>query len=368
VTYDYLIVGAGFYGATFARLQTDLGRRCLVIDRRDHIAGNAYTYRVDDIDVHKYGPHIFHTDNDEIWQFVNRFGRFNNFINRPKAYVNGRLYSLPFNMNTFKEIWGVVVPRQAETIIESQRLKLDREPANLEEQALCLVGRDIYELLIKNYTQKQWNRHPRDLPADIIKRLPLRFTYDDNYFNDRYQGLPVEGYTKLVETMLDGIEVKLNCNYIFNRAELDSLAKRVVYTGGIDEYFDYDFGTLAYRGLKFETEILDIDNLQGNAVINFPESSCAWTRVIEHKHFNRSRSERTVITREYPAEWFQDQTAYYPINDSTNQKLFRRYQELAETRKNVIFGGRLAEYRYYDMHQVIGSAMAAVRRTQQGTL
>ena len=355
--YDYLVVGAGFFGATFSRLATDYGKSCLVIDSRNHIAGNAYTERVDDIDVHVYGPHIFHTDNLEIWRFVNRFAEFNNYINSPKAMIDGKLYSLPFNMNTFNQLWGCVTPVEAQAIIEQQRLQLDRPAENLEEQALSLVGRDIYELLIKDYTRKQWQADPKNLPAFIIKRLPLRFTYNDNYFNDRYQGIPVDGYTAIFERMLTDIPIELGVNYFDNREHWSNIAHKVVFTGRIDEFFDYTFGKLEYRTLDFQTEIVDIDNYQGTAVINYPDSTVPWTRIIEHRHFNRSRSNRTVITREVPGTWSKEKVPYYPINNDHNDAMYQRYRNQVEHLPNFIFGGRLAEYRYYDMHQVIGSAM-----------
>lgn len=360
--YDYLVVGAGFFGATFARLMTDAGRTCLVIDSRPHVAGNAYTERVDDIDVHVYGAHIFHTDNCDIWNFVNRFSEFNNYVNCPKALAGGKLYSLPFNMNTFYQLWGCITPTEAQKIINSQRLKLDRPAANLEEQALTLVGPDIYNLLIKEYTRKQWQREPCDLPAFIIKRLPMRWTYDDDYFGDRYQGIPVNGYTELVKNMLSDIDVEVGVDYFKDRAHLDGCADRVVFTGRIDEFFDYTHGELEYRTLDFEHQTLDTDNYQGNAVINYCDADVPWTRIVEHRHFNKSRSSRTVITRELPAVWTRDKVPYYPINDAVNQTRFDQYQTLAES-TSIIFGGRLAEYRYYDMHQVIGSAMKAVRLT-----
>lgn len=355
--YDYLVVGAGFFGATFARLAADHGKSCRVIDARDHIAGNAYTQRVDDIDVHVYGPHIFHTDNEKIWQFVNRFTEFNNYINSPKALVNGRMYSLPFNMNTFSQLWGVTTPAQAQTIIESQRLKLTEPAKNLEEQALSLVGHDIYNLFIRDYTQKQWQCDPKDLPAFIIKRLPVRFTYNDNYFNDRYQGIPVNGYTEMFENMLDGIDVELNTNYFDDREAWNNIAEKVVFTGRVDEFFDYKFGELEYRTLEFKTEIVNADNMQGTAVVNYPSTDVPWTRIIEHRHFNKSNSQRTVITKEIPVAWSKDCVPYYPINNDVNDQRYQQYRLEADQLPNIIFGGRLAEYRYYDMHQVIGSAM-----------
>lgn len=355
-------MGAGFFGATFARLQTDQGRSCLVIDRRDHVAGNAFTYQVDDIHVHRYGPHIFHTNDRSIWEFVNRFSEFVPYVNRPKVSVNGRFYSLPFNMNTFHQIWGVTTPQQAQQVIESQRLHLDRPAGNLEEQALSMVGHDIYNLLIRDYTQKQWQRHPRDLPPEIIRRLPLRFTWDDNYFNDRYQGIPEQGYTNLILNMLSGIETRLGVDYLADRAGLAGLATCTVYTGGIDEYYGYDLGELEYRGLEFETDVIDTDNYQGTAVVNYPDLSLPYTRIIEHRHFSSCQSPRTVVTREIPCAWQRGDTAYYPINDERNQCLYTRYRDRADQESNVIFGGRLAEYRYYDMHQVIGSAMAKCRK------
>lgn len=360
--YDYLVVGAGFFGATWARLAQDEGLSCLVIDSRPHVAGNAYTRRVDDIDVHVYGPHIFHTDNEHIWQWVNRFARFNNYINSPKAQVGSRLYSLPFNMNTFNQLWGVVTPEEAHARIEQQRLRLDRPAENLEEQALSLVGTDIYELLIRDYTQKQWQAHPRDLPAFIIKRLPLRFTYNDNYFNDRYQGIPEDGYTAMFERMLEDIPVELDTDYFADREHFNSLASKVVFTGRIDEFFNYEFGQLSYRTLDFETEILPTNNYQGTAVINYPEPTVPWTRVIEHRHFNRSRSAQTVITREIPVSWSPDRVPYYPINNNHNDSIYQQYHAQTQQLKHFVFGGRLAEYRYYDMHQVIGSAMQKFRQ------
>lgn len=357
--YDYVIVGSGFFGSTFARLMTDQGKRCLIIESRDHIGGNAYTKKVDDIDVHVYGPHIFHTNDSDIWQFVNRFAQFNNYLHCPKAQRNGRLYSLPFNMNTFNQIWGTHFPAEAEKILAAQRI--DKEPANLEEQALRLVGREIYDLLIRDYTAKQWQRHPRELPAFIIRRLPLRMTYDDRYFDDRYQGIPEDGYTRLFENMLDGIEVRLNTDYFDDRQHWHDLGRHLVYTGCIDRYFDYEHGRLDYRTLEFQTQVLDRENYQGTAVINSCDAYTEHTRTIEHRHFKRCSSARTVITKEIPRSWSDDAIPYYPINDPENTQKYRRYQDLAEALPDVIFGGRLAEYRYYDMHQVIGSAMKTVK-------
>lgn len=361
--YDYLIVGAGFYGATFARVMTDAGKTCLVIDRRSHVAGNAYTENIEGIDVHKYGPHIFHTDNQRIWSFVTKFGAFNQFINRPKALANGKLYSLPFNMNTFNQIWGCITPDDARKAIEKQQLKLDRAPSNLEEQALVLVGSDIYELLIKDYTEKQWQRHPKDLPPEIIKRLPLRFTFNDNYFNDRYQGIPVEGYTSLIENMLSGIDVQLNVDYLDDRQYWNSRASVVVFTGRIDSFFENCLGELEYRTLVFDTKIYEQADYQGTAVINYTDRSVPWTRVIEHKHFNPTYTiDKTVVTTEIPGNWQSGSEPYYPINTRENMSLLKQYQDLASKCPGVIFGGRLAEYRYYDMHQVVGSAMARAQK------
>lgn len=356
--YDYLIVGAGMFGATFARLAMDAGKRCLVIDKRPHIAGNCHTDAVDGIHIHTYGPHIFHCNDAGIWAFVNRFSEFNNFRNAPIAIHGGKVYSLPFSMYTFNQIWGVTTPSEAMAMIESQRLKLDREPSNLEEQALSLVGRDIYETLIRDYTRKQWQKDPKELPAAIIKRLPLRFSWDNNYFNDRYQGIPVGGYTAMFQRMLDGAEVRLNVDYLADRKAFDSLAKNTVFTGRIDEFYDYRFGELEYRTLRFESEWHDTENYQGNAVVNYTEADVPWTRIVEHKHFEPgNRSARTFVTREIPDRWEQDKVPYYPIGDDKNMAVFRQYEKLAEHETEVLFGGRLAEYRYYDMHQVIGSAM-----------
>lgn len=353
--YDYLIVGAGCFGATFARLATDDGKKCLVIDTRNHIAGNAYTTREDGIDVHVYGPHIFHTNDDDIWTFVNKFTKFNNFINSPKSYANGRMYSLPFNMNTFHELWGCTTPDQAKQIIESQKFR--GTPTNLEEQALSMVGTDIYNLLIRDYTTKQWQKLPTELPSFIIKRLPLRFTFDNNYFDDKYQGIPVDGYTKMFENMLDGIEVNLGVNYFENKTYFNSLAKTVVFTGKIDEYFGYEFGELEYRTLDFQYEKKETSNYQGVAIVNYPDLDVPWTRIIEHKHFSKVKTKNTIITKEIPAKWDRNRVPYYPINDEKNTAIYKQYYEKSKTCQNVIFGGRLSEYRYYDMHQVIASAM-----------
>jgi UDP-galactopyranose mutase len=358
-TYDYLIVGCGLFGATFARLATDAGQRCLIVERRPHIGGNCYTERQESINVHRYGAHIFHTSNKAVWAFVHRFAEFNNYINSPKAISGDKLYSLPFNMNTFYELWQTRTPDEARQKIASQRFS--GEPTNLEEQALSLVGKDIYETLIRDYTRKQWGKDPRDLPAFIIKRLPLRFTYDNNYFSDRYQGIPIGGYTALFEAMLEGIEVRLNVDFFAHRSALDRLAHKVVYTGCIDQYFDYALGRLEYRSLEFDNAVVETDNFQGNAVINYCDMREPFTRIIEHKHFEGSNSPVTVITREYPRPCSGDAIPYYPVNDAHNQGLYRRYQELSQGTENVIFGGRLSEYKYMDMHVVIESAMNRFR-------
>jgi UDP-galactopyranose mutase len=361
--YDYLIVGAGMFGATFARLAMDAGKRCLVIDKRPHIAGNCYTSDMDGIQVHTYGPHIFHCNDQRIWNFVNRFTTFNNFRNSPVAMHGGRAYSLPFNMYTFNQMWGVTTPSQAIAKIEAQKLMLDRPPANLEEQALTLVGKDIYEKLIRDYTKKQWQKDPKDLPASIIKRLPVRFTWDNNYFNDKFQGIPTGGYSAMFAKMLDGCEVLTGVDYFADRALWNAKARQVVFTGKIDEYFGFQFGELEYRTLEFQTEVMPIENYQGNAVINYTEADVPWTRIIEHKHFEPGNNTRhTVVTREIPAAWSKEKVPYYPIGDERNMRVFEQYSELAEQEKGVLFGGRLAEYKYYDMHQVIGSAMALAKR------
>lgn len=353
--YDYLIVGAGLFGSTFARLATDFGKSCLVIDKRNHVSGNCYSEKIEDINVHVYGPHIFHTSNKLVWDFVNRFSQFNNFILSPKANYKGKLYSLPFNMNTFYDMWGVTTPFQAKEIIQKQRF--EGTPKNLEEQALSLVGRDIYETLIKGYTTKQWGRNPKELPSFIIKRLPLRFTFDNNYFNDKYQGIPIGGYTQMFERILDGIKVKLNTDYFSNKKYFNSLAKQVVYTGCIDEFFNYEFGELEYRSLEFKQEILDIENYQGCAQINYTDMTQPYTRIIEHKHFETTSTEKTVITKEYSQEYKEGLVPYYPINDEKNQNKYKKYQKKSKMLTNFIFGGRLSEYKYMDMHIVIESAM-----------
>ena len=357
--YDYLIVGSGLFGATFARLATDAGKKCLVIDRKEHIAGNCYTHDDGGIHIHRYGPHIFHTSNRKVWEFVQRFADFNNFILSPKAWSNGKLYSLPFNMNTFYEMWGTYRPEDAKRKIDEQSYM--GPVRNLEEQALFLVGTDIYETLIKEYTEKQWGRSARKLPSFIIRRLPLRFTYDNNYFNDRYQGIPIGGYTKMFEKMLDGIEVRINTDYLQDKEYFDSIAKKVIFTGPIDEYFDYSLGELDYRSLRFEEKRLGEENYQGNAIINYCDNSRKYTRIIEHKHFEKVDTDHTVITKEYPQKYRRGLTPYYPINDKTNQDLYKKYKEMSNSLTNVMFGGRLAEYKYMDMHVVIESAMNKFR-------
>ena len=358
MAYEYLIVGAGLFGAVFAHEMTEKGKKCLVIDRRNHIAGNAYTEKIEGINVHKYGAHIFHTSNERVWAYVNRFARFNNYINAPVAVYKDEIYNLPFNMNTFSKMWGVKTPAEAKAIIARQvEAEHVGEPKNLEEQALKLVGRDIYEKLIKGYTEKQWGRDCTELPAFIIRRLPLRFIYDNNYFNDRYQGIPEGGYTAMVEKLLDGVEVRLNTDYFEFIRENPEIAETTLYTGMIDAFFGYRLGVLEYRSVRFETEVLDTDNYQGNAVVNYTERAVPYTRVIEHKHFEFGRQEKTVISREYSSEWTRGGDPYYPVNNARNMDLYARYKALADETPSVIFGGRLGEYKYYDMDKVILSAL-----------
>ena len=362
MVYDYLIVGAGLFGSVFAHEATKRGKKVLVIDKRNHIGGNIYTELKNDIHVHQYGAHIFHTSNKELWDYVNQFAEFNHFINSPIANYKGSIYNLPFNMNTFNQLWGVVTPKEAKDKIEEQRKKYYTEnPKNLEEQAINLVGMEIYEKLIKGYTEKQWGRKCSDLPPFIIKRLPVRFTYDNNYFNDIYQGIPKEGYTAMIENMLNKIEVKLGVDYFEHKEELDLLATKVLYTGPIDQFYNYEFGVLAYRSLRFEHEVLDLDNYQGNAVVNYTDKEVPFTRIIEHKHFNFGSQPHTIITKEYPDEWNQNKEAYYPINDDLNNSIFMKYKDKAKGNTKFIFGGRLAEYKYYDMHIVIESALNLVK-------
>ena len=361
--YDYLIVGAGLFGAVFAQRAKNAGKTVLVIDKRSHIGGNIYTEDIEGIQVHKYGAHIFHTNDKKVWEYVNQFAEFNRYTNSPIANYNGELYSLPFNMLTFNKMWGVVTPEEAKAKIAEQRAKSGiTDPKNLEEQAISLVGTDIYEKLVKGYTQKQWGRPCNELPAFIIKRLPVRFTYDNNYFNALYQGIPTEGYTKMVERMLYGIEVRLNVDYFENRENWNNIANKIVYTGTIDAYFDYCYGELAYRSVRFENEILDTDNYQGNAVINYTDEDTPYTRIIEHKHFVFGTQEKTVISREYSQEWTRDTEPYYPVNNEENNALYEKYKALAENKQNVIFGGRLGQYRYYDMDAVILTALDVAER------
>ena len=366
--YDCLIVGSGLFGAVCARELTDVGKKVLVIDKRNHIAGNVYTEKVEDIHIHKYGAHIFHTNNKMVWDYVQRFAAFNRFTNSPIANYHGELYSLPFNMYTFNKMWGVVTPQEAAAKIEEQRRKAGiTEPKNLEEQAISLVGTDIYEKLIKGYTQKQWGRPCTELPSFIIKRLPVRLTFDNNYFNALYQGIPIGGYTKMVEAMLDGIEVQLSCDYLTHKDELDAYAERVIYTGPIDAYFKYSLGYLEYRSVYFQTEILDEPNFQGNAAVNYTDAETPWTRIIEHKWFEFGKDEngvdlpKTVISREYSSEWKPGDEPYYPVNDEKNSKLYEQYKELANQEEKVVFGGRLGEYKYYDMDQVIAAALEKIK-------
>lgn len=362
--YDYLVVGSGLYGAVFAREAADRGKKVLVIDKRPNVAGNIYTEKVEGIHVHKYGAHIFHTNDTKVWKYITRFAEFNRFTNSPVANYRGELYSLPFNMYTFNKMWGVVTPTEAAAKIEEQKKEACiTEPKNLEEQAISLVGRDIFEKLIKGYTEKQWGRDCKELPAFIIKRLPVRLTFDNNYFNALYQGIPIGGYTRLVEHLLEGIEVRLNTDYLEQKEELDRLAETVVYTGPIDAYFGYSLGALEYRSVRFETEVLDIPNFQGNAAVNYTDRETPWTRIIEHKWFEFGKDEqgqelpKTVISREYSSEWKPEDEPYYPVNDEKNGALYAEYKKLADAEQNVIFGGRLAEYRYYDMDAVIASAL-----------
>ena len=357
--YDYLVVGAGLYGAVFAHEAKKKGKSCLVIDKRDHIAGNIYCEEVEGINVHKYGAHIFHTSNKKIWEYINQFAEFNHYINSPVAVYKDELYNLPFNMNTFSKMWGVRTPQEAKERIAQQVAETGiTEPKNLEEQGLSLVGKDVFEKLVKGYTEKQWGRDCKDLPAFIIKRLPVRFTYDNNYFNDRYQGIPIGGYTKIVEKMLDGIEVLTNTDYFEFIKDHQDIAKKTIFTGMIDEYFGYKLGALEYRSVRFETEVLDTDNYQGNAVVNYTEREVPYTRIIEHKHFEFGQQEKTVISREYSSEWKVGMEPYYPVNNEQNDALFARYKELAKKEEHVIFGGRLGNYKYYDMDKVMEAALA----------
>ena len=365
--YDYLIIGSGLFGSVFARQAADAGKKVLVIDKRPNIAGNVYTEKVEGINFHKYGAHIFHTNNTEVWNYVNRFATFNRFTNSPVANYKGELYSMPFNMYTFNKMWGVVTPEEAAAKIEEQKKEITGEPQNLEEQAISLVGRDIYEKLVKGYTEKQWGRDCKKLPAFIIKRLPVRLTFDNNYFNALYQGIPIGGYTKLVENLLEGIEVRLNEDYLEDKEKWNAMAEKVVYTGAIDAYFDYTLGNLEYRSVRFENEILDVPNFQGNAAVNYTDKETPWTRIIEHKWFEFGKDEngndlpKTIISKEYSSEWKPGDEPYYPVNDKKNGELYQKYKALAEKEENIIFGGRLGEYKYYDMDAVIASALECAR-------
>lgn len=360
--FDYLIVGAGLFGSIFAHEMTEKGKKCLVIEKRDHIGGNVYTELVENINVHKYGAHIFHTNNKEVWNYINQFADFNRYTNSPVANYKGELYNLPFNMNTFYQMWGVKTPEEAKAKIAKQKAESNIEnPKNLEEQAISLIGEDIYKKLVKGYTEKQWGRKCDELPSFIIKRLPVRYTFDNNYFNDLYQGIPIGGYTKIIEKMLEGVEVKLNTDFLDDKEKWLNIADKVIFTGMIDQYYDYCYGELEYRGLNFEFETLDIENYQGNAVINYTDAETPFTRIIEHKHFESSESPKTIITREYPKTWTKGKEAYYPLNDERNSKLFKKYEELAKKEDKVIFGGRLGMYQYYDMWQVIDEALKLVK-------
>ena len=366
--YDYLVVGSGLYGAIFAYEANKKGKKVLVIDKREHVGGNIYTENKDGINVHKYGAHIFHTSNKEVWEYINQFAEFNRYTNSPVARYKDELYNMPFNMNTFNKLWGVVTPKEAKKKIEQEKREAGiKEPKNLEEQAISLVGKTIYEKLVKGYTEKQWGQKATELPSFIIKRLPVRFIYDNNYFNNLYQGIPVGGYTKIIEKMLDGIEVRLNCDFFENRKELENMAEKIIFTGQIDKYYNYQFGELEYRSLRFETEELDEENYQGNAVVNYTEYEVPYTRIIEHKHFEYGASlgkmpegkalEKTIITKEYPDTWNKEKEPYYPINNERNNSLYEKYKQLADNDTKVIFGGRLGQYKYYDMDKVIEEAL-----------
>lgn len=365
--YDYLIVGAGLFGSIFAYEANKRGKKCLVIDKRSHVGGNIYTSEIEGIQVHQYGAHIFHTSSDELWKYVNQFAVFNRYTNSPVARYKSELYNMPFNMNTFNKMWGVITPAEAKAKIEEQIKEAGiTEPKNLEEQAISLVGRDIYEKLVKGYTEKQWGRRATELPSFIIKRLPIRFTYDNNYFNDTYQGIPVGGYTQIIEKMLDGIEIRLDTDFFKHREELAALTKKIVFTGMIDEYYDYCFGELEYRSLSFETEVLNLENYQGNAVVNYTEFEVPYTRIIEHKHFefgcqSSNVNPKTVITWEYPSNWQHGDEPYYPMNDDRNNNLYAKYKNLADKEDKVIFGGRLGMYKYFDMHNVVAEALNCVK-------
>ena len=365
MTYDYLVVGAGLFGATFAREAANRGHKVKVIEKRSHIAGNIYTKEVEGIQVHEYGAHIFHTSDKRIWDYVHQFATFNRYTNTPVANFNGEIYNLPFNMNTFNKLWGVVTPQEAVAKIEEQRAVLKgKTPENLEEQAISLVGEDVYYKLIKGYTEKQWGRSATELPAFIIRRLPVRYTYDNNYFNDTYQGIPIGGYTQMVENMFnhENIDVELNVDFFEKKEEYLQSGVKIIFTGMIDEFFNYELGTLEYRSLRFETEVLDSENFQGNAVVNYTDRETPYTRIIEHKHFEFGMQGKTVITKEYPSDWEKGQEPYYPVNNQQNNDLYSKYKKLAQTVPQVIFGGRLGQYRYYDMHQVIAAALEVVKQ------
>lgn len=360
--YDYLIVGSGLFGAVFAHEATKKGKKCLVIDKRNHAGGNVFCEKVEEINIHKYGAHIFHTNDKAIWDYVNQFVEFNRYTNSPLAFYKEEVYNLPFNMNTFNQLWGVKTPEEAKAKIEEQvKSSCISNPQNLEEQAISLVGTDIYQKLIKGYTEKQWGRKATELPGFIIKRLPVRFTYDNNYFNDKYQGIPIGGYNKLIDGLLEGIKVKLNIDFFEDRELYTKLADKIVFTGKIDEYYNNRFGTLEYRSLKFDTQVIETENFQGNAVVNYTEGDVPYTRIIEHKHFEFGTQKKTVITYEYPDEWSLGKESYYPVNDNKNNAIYNKYKSLSEKDTNVIFGGRLAEYKYYDMHQIIASAFTKVK-------
>ena len=360
--YDYLIVGAGLFGAIFAYEANKRGKKCLIIDKRPHIAGNIYTEEIDGINVHKYGAHIFHTNSKEVWEYINKFAEFNRYTNSPVARYKDELYNMPFNMNTFNKLWGVITPKEAAEKIEEEKKEAGiTTPKNLEEQAISLVGKTIYEKLVKGYTEKQWGKKATELPSFIIKRLPVRFIYDNNYFNDKYQGIPIGGYTKIVEKMLSGIDVKLNTDFFDNKEEYENIADKIVFTGMIDKYYNYKYGELEYRSLRFETEILQEENYQGNAVVNYTEYEVPYTRIMEHKHFEFGKQPTTVITREYPQNWTRDKEPYYPVNNDKNNNLYEKYKELASKDSKVIFGGRLGQYKYYDMDQVIAAALKCVK-------